>query len=260
MVDWLHCNLCFTQPGNGIKFSLTNCGHVYCEKCLTEGTKESCKMCKAVCSSILLTGKMKPDVEIFFGDPSELIKKQNKQLVQVMEFQKNHRRRFVTYLKDKVSKQNAYISQVKQALMARQVLQRDIAKLKEENLYLKRLVSEKGLNASSRNSTPGRTGFPSYRASPSRSPIENMSPYPYSKPNTPISNTSRCNTPSNYLSQLTESRNTQSNMSINYLPQMPARVSIRTPPTQGRLETPCIPIISESPTPTIFDVSKKFSR
>ena len=29
---------------------------------------------------------MKPDVEIFFGDPSELIKKQNKQLLQVRQF------------------------------------------------------------------------------------------------------------------------------------------------------------------------------
>ena len=37
MADWLHCNICFRQPGDGVGFSLTNCGHVYCDKCVKTG-------------------------------------------------------------------------------------------------------------------------------------------------------------------------------------------------------------------------------
>jgi len=37
MADWVHCNLCFKQPGGERKFSLTNCGHIYCEECLPSG-------------------------------------------------------------------------------------------------------------------------------------------------------------------------------------------------------------------------------
>ncbi|CAI9719483.1 finger 212B-like isoform X2 [Octopus vulgaris] len=274
MVDWLHCNLCFNQPGNGIKFSLTNCGHVYCEKCLNEGTRENCKMCKAVCNSILLTGKMKPDVEIFFGDPFELIKKQNRQLIQVFEFQKNHRRRFINYLRDKVNKQNAYIKQINQALQVRQDLQKDISKLMEENLYLKRLISEKGLNSGSRNSTPSRPSYLSNvqsHASPSLSPRENMSMYSRTTPNQQsllpdvrisqsnmVFNTNSLGIPMSFRTP--PSQSTSSDMGGNYFPPMSSRVSIRTPPSQGRIDSPHAAVVSMSPSSAVLELSKKFTR
>ena len=34
MADWVHCNNCFVRPGGGKRFSLTNCGHIYCEDCV----------------------------------------------------------------------------------------------------------------------------------------------------------------------------------------------------------------------------------
>ena len=35
MADWVHCNVCFRQPGDGKKFLLTSCGHIYCDKCIS---------------------------------------------------------------------------------------------------------------------------------------------------------------------------------------------------------------------------------
>ncbi|KAK2181345.1 hypothetical protein NP493_403g06015 [Ridgeia piscesae] len=84
MADWVHCNLCFKQPGGERKFSLTNCGHIYCEECLPSESHSRCKMCgKEPVTTILLTAKMKSDVEIFFLDPAEIAKKQQKQLLQL---------------------------------------------------------------------------------------------------------------------------------------------------------------------------------
>lgn len=33
-MDWVHCNSCYVQPEPGLPFCLTNCGHMYCCKCL----------------------------------------------------------------------------------------------------------------------------------------------------------------------------------------------------------------------------------
>ncbi|ESO91101.1 hypothetical protein LOTGIDRAFT_122474 [Lottia gigantea] len=101
-MDWLHCNLCFCQPGNGIGYNLTNCGHIYCEKCVKEGCENRCKMCGAVCTAMKLTSKLKPEVECFFMDPIDLAKKHNKQLMQVMDFQRSHRKRLSSYIREKV--------------------------------------------------------------------------------------------------------------------------------------------------------------
>ena len=42
MADWLHCNTCFCQPGEGTKFLLTNCGHMYCEECMEKMSGNLC--------------------------------------------------------------------------------------------------------------------------------------------------------------------------------------------------------------------------
>lgn len=33
MGDWVHCNLCYCQPGQAKQFFLTNCGHTLCSDC-----------------------------------------------------------------------------------------------------------------------------------------------------------------------------------------------------------------------------------
>ncbi|PNJ23622.1 RNF212 isoform 4 [Pongo abelii] len=34
MANWVFCNRCFQPPHRTSCFSLTNCGHVYCDACL----------------------------------------------------------------------------------------------------------------------------------------------------------------------------------------------------------------------------------
>ncbi|CAC5374282.1 unnamed protein product [Mytilus coruscus] len=143
MTDWLHCNTCFRQPGEGIGFSLTNCGHIYCEKCSRVACNERCSMCGSVCDKITLSGRMKPDVEMFFTSPSDMHKKDSKKFYQVMEFQDSHRRRFVNHLKDKIAKMEKFIQNAQRIISQYQDMERELSKTKEENLYLKRLMTEK---------------------------------------------------------------------------------------------------------------------
>ena len=37
MASWVFCNRCFQPPQATSCFSLTNCGHVYCDACLRKG-------------------------------------------------------------------------------------------------------------------------------------------------------------------------------------------------------------------------------
>lgn len=37
MASWVFCNLCFQPPHRKSSFSLTSCGHVYCDSCLRKG-------------------------------------------------------------------------------------------------------------------------------------------------------------------------------------------------------------------------------
>ena len=38
-MDWINCNSCCRQPGDERerKFMLTNCGHIFCDICLSQG-------------------------------------------------------------------------------------------------------------------------------------------------------------------------------------------------------------------------------
>lgn len=134
MGDWVHCNHCFHQPGDGRGFFLTSCGHIYCEQCRKKATENKCEMCSAKCTTLPLTSKMKPEVDIFFTDPCEIARKHTKELNQVIEFQKNHRLRLMAYNKKKM---NVHIKQQKD-------LEREIVVVKEKNSYYERLIQNQG--------------------------------------------------------------------------------------------------------------------
>ncbi|PNI30757.1 RNF212 isoform 3 [Pan troglodytes] len=55
MANWVFCNRCFQPPHRTSCFSLTNCGHVYCDACLGKGKKNECLICKAPCRTVLLS-------------------------------------------------------------------------------------------------------------------------------------------------------------------------------------------------------------
>lgn len=212
MADWLHCNICFRQPGDGVGFSLTNCGHVYCDKCVKTACIDRCSMCGSVCDKISLTSKMKPEVEIFFTNPLDMFKKDMKKFMQVMDFQQNHRRRFLEHLRDKMMKQEAFVQNTQRMALLFQDMERENANIKEENLYLKKLIGEKGLGGHGRPNTPGKQYSPVLRGSPGFL-------HPTSQASNVIS-----------LGRFCSRTPPTANSSISS-----GRLSVRTPPTGGKI-------------------------
>ncbi|XP_060065705.1 RING finger protein 212B-like [Ylistrum balloti] len=230
-MDWLHCNTCFHQPGGGGKFVLTSCGHIYCEKCIDQVTNGKCKMCGSVFTSIPLSGQMKPDVELFFTNPMDLLKKELRKIIQVMDFQHSQRRRFFSYLMDKLNRQQNVMEKCQKAICASKELERDISKLREENCYLKRLMieSENRHITNSTNRSHGRrsgNSSPVYRNSPLSSP--QMSIPSRSQSQTQLSKT---------VSQATFIALPKNASAYTNLGASVGRVSVRTPPSGGRIGT-----------------------
>lgn len=235
MTDWLHCNTCFRQPGEGIGFSLTNCGHIYCEKCSRVACNERCSMCGSICDKITLSGRMKPDVEMFFTSPSDMHKKDSKKFYQVMEFQDSHRRRFVNHLKDKIAKMEKFIQNAQRIISQYQDMERELSKTKEENLYLKRLMTEKGLSGHGRQMTPGKY-----------SPVSRGSPgFMQSFQSSSSSGKVSCTPPSGRRGSPAFHQQSSSHSSI-----APGRLSVRTPPSGGKIGTvPGTPQSASIPVP-----------
>ena len=65
----------------------------------------ACCLCVRVCYYALygFVWQMKPDIQQYFSDPIESFRKQQKTLLQILEFQKKHRDRFINHLKESVS-------------------------------------------------------------------------------------------------------------------------------------------------------------
>ena len=85
-MDWIHCNICYSQPGeDGKQYLLTSCGHIYCTICYKENCLDGvCKKCKSKCNEIKLTHQMKPDVQMYFTEPIDMIKRQIKTLLECL--------------------------------------------------------------------------------------------------------------------------------------------------------------------------------
>ncbi|XP_051821930.1 probable E3 SUMO-protein ligase RNF212 [Antechinus flavipes] len=99
------CNHCFQPPGRSSShFSLTSCGHVFCHLCLQKGKKEECLICNTPCRIILLSKQTDFNIQAFFMGIDGLCKKYSKETSQISEFQEKHRRRLLTFYREKISK------------------------------------------------------------------------------------------------------------------------------------------------------------
>ncbi|KAM4039286.1 putative E3 SUMO-protein ligase RNF212 isoform 2-T2 [Anomaloglossus baeobatrachus] len=119
MNELVRCNMCFQQPGRkASQFSITSCGHVFCEQCLRKGNNENCSVCKAPCRTILLSNETDPDIKMLFTDVNVLCKKFLTEFTQVVEFQDSHRQRLLTHYKRKISKLEETIKELTQQLQS----------------------------------------------------------------------------------------------------------------------------------------------
>ncbi|XP_072476027.1 LOW QUALITY PROTEIN: probable E3 SUMO-protein ligase RNF212 [Notamacropus eugenii] len=101
----MFCNRCFQPPGkSSLQFSMTSCGHVFCHLCLQQGKKEECLVCRTPCRIILLSKQTDFNIQALFMGIDGLCKKYSKETSQILEFQEKHRRRLLTFYREKISK------------------------------------------------------------------------------------------------------------------------------------------------------------
>ncbi|XP_073509445.1 uncharacterized protein [Phyllobates terribilis] len=135
MNDLVRCNLCFQQPGRkASRFSITSCGHVFCEQCLRKGINEKCGVCKAPCRITLLSNETDPDIKMLFTDINVLCKKFLTEFTQVIEFQDSHRQRLLAHYKRKIGKLEETIKELTQQLQSLRASQ-SCSRLPTSNTY-----------------------------------------------------------------------------------------------------------------------------
>ncbi|XP_067590911.1 probable E3 SUMO-protein ligase RNF212 isoform X2 [Pseudorca crassidens] len=103
MAGWVFCNRCFQPPQGTACFSLTNCGHVYCDVCLRKGKGDECLVCKVPCRAVLLSKRTDSDIQALFMGIDGLCRKYARETSQVLEFQEKHRRRLLAFYGEKIS-------------------------------------------------------------------------------------------------------------------------------------------------------------
>ncbi|XP_049741274.1 probable E3 SUMO-protein ligase RNF212 [Elephas maximus indicus] len=103
MTSRVFCNRCFQPPHRTSRFSLTNCGHVYCDLCLHKGKKDECLICKVPCHTILLSKHTDSNIQAFFMGIDGLCTKYSKEASQISEFQEKHRKRLLAFYREKIA-------------------------------------------------------------------------------------------------------------------------------------------------------------
>ncbi|KAM9238039.1 putative E3 SUMO-protein ligase RNF212 [Dugong dugon] len=103
MTSRVFCNRCFQPPHRTSRFSLTNCGHVYCDICLRKGRKDECLICKVPCHTVLLSKQTDSSIQAFFMGIDGLCTKYSKETSQISEFQEKHRKRLLAFYREKIS-------------------------------------------------------------------------------------------------------------------------------------------------------------
>ncbi|NWV65361.1 RN212 ligase, partial [Malurus elegans] len=111
------CNSCLCEPRNPTpRFMLTSCGHVFCEICLQKGNKDECLICKTACQTLVLSKQVSPDIQSLFMGVHVLCKKYSKEILQVSEFQEKHRKHLLAYHKQKIAKLEESLKKVTQQM------------------------------------------------------------------------------------------------------------------------------------------------
>ncbi|XP_045769503.1 probable E3 SUMO-protein ligase RNF212 isoform X2 [Maniola jurtina] len=135
-MDWIHCNNCITQLEPGITLHLTSCGHMFCNNCLNNGLKEGiCLVCKVPCSIMKLAPDMNQEIQDYFTDPDDLLKK----CCEVLEFQRRHRRRLLSYLLQSTKKFYAARTELKRMT---ELCQKQHKQIKEYQKMFKRMETQ----------------------------------------------------------------------------------------------------------------------
>ncbi|XP_023944440.2 probable E3 SUMO-protein ligase RNF212 isoform X2 [Bicyclus anynana] len=159
-MDWVHCNTCFAQLKSEITLQLTTCGHMFCNNCLNNAAKEGiCLVCKKPCSIMKLVPDMTQEVQDYFTDPTDLLKK----CCEVFEFQKKHRRRLISYLLLSIKKFYAARTELKRMTELCQTQHKQLKEYQKINKSLKaQLLAQRQTSPFNVPISPGSNISPGY--------------------------------------------------------------------------------------------------
>ncbi|NXH02206.1 RN212 ligase, partial [Loxia leucoptera] len=111
------CNSCLCEPRTPTpRFCLTSCGHVFCEVCLQKGKQDECLVCRSACRTLILSKETSPDIQSLFMPVDVLNKKCSKEISQISEFQEKYRKRLLKYHKQKIAKLEESLKKVTQQI------------------------------------------------------------------------------------------------------------------------------------------------
>ncbi|XP_011495098.1 PREDICTED: RING finger protein 212B [Ceratosolen solmsi marchali] len=85
-MEWMRCNSCWLKvEAKQSQFHLTQCGHVYCDKCIIKA-EERCHQCGVAGTiSLPLKEPLSPQISHYFTRPADLLEK----VVQAEQFQES---------------------------------------------------------------------------------------------------------------------------------------------------------------------------
>ncbi|XP_002131044.2 uncharacterized protein LOC100182936 isoform X1 [Ciona intestinalis] len=230
MEDWLHCNACFIRIIHGpVSFSVTNCAHIFCNKCIERVANSTCTVCNKKCSAYtLLHNKMDPTTANYFKDPGELAQKAMnmfKLSEDVRKFQATQRKSLL----------KAIVNKAEQKEKLLQTAVATMSETKRKNSELKFIIKNKN-NLSS--VSPKSHSYMPMQYSPDCSP-----------PSSPNRNISTRKTPPHYYSSVPCTPNKTSADGHQHRTHLSGgytvspnnekpRMSLRSPPVGGKIQTP----------------------
>ncbi|XP_066260806.1 probable E3 SUMO-protein ligase RNF212 [Euwallacea similis] len=128
-MNWVFCNKCSLKYDPQVKYFLSECGHIFCAKCITlpgpAGYSKDCRICNKSVSVMELSQHMDNQAQMFFW-PLENVMEHS---LKIFNFQSMHRSLFAESL-------NRKYTYLKKQYMNLYVTNK---KLQSENHHLKEL-------------------------------------------------------------------------------------------------------------------------
>ncbi|XP_073924458.1 E3 ubiquitin-protein ligase RNF212B isoform X3 [Castor canadensis] len=132
-MDWFHCNQCFRK--DGAHFFVTNCGHIFCKKCVT---LEKCAVCGTPCKHLALSDNLKPQEKMFFKSPVDTALQCFSHISQVWRFQKKQTDLLIAFYKHRITKLEAAMQEAQQTVANQD---KELSILRNENGELKKFLA-----------------------------------------------------------------------------------------------------------------------
>ncbi|VVC95964.1 unnamed protein product [Leptidea sinapis] len=109
---------------------------MFCTNCLSNGAEENaCLVCRAPCTLMKLVPDMNSDIQDYFTEPEELLKKS----CDIIQFQRRHRHRLLSYLLQATKKFHTARNELKRMT---EICQKQHKQLKEYQRIIKHLHTQ----------------------------------------------------------------------------------------------------------------------